>query len=238
MALPPASTKEWQAIGRGPRPLHHVLTWPGRDSEWSEEDFYATGRADWMDFREAWTARSAGTCVEIGCGPGRITSAMAGDFRHVLALDVSQDLLERALRAVPANVELRRVDGCDIPAADGSIEAVFSVHVLMHLERPADVQRYLEETRRVLAPGGSAFLHIPVAERRRGPLQRLRGELRLWRSRRRLAHGAEHTAVRYRQYDTDHVRGMFAKAGFPEVEPHVVTVRSNGYPHHFWLARA
>jgi ubiquinone/menaquinone biosynthesis C-methylase UbiE len=108
----------------------------------------------------------------------------------------------------------------------------------MHLERPADVQRYLEEARRVLAPGGSVFVHIPVAERRRGPLQRLHGELRRWRSRRRLAQGSEHDVVRYRQYDADQVRAMFAKAGFGDVESRVVQVRSNGYPHHFWLARA
>lgn len=238
MARPPASTKEWQAIGRGPRPLHHVLTWPGRDSEWSEEDFYATGKSDWDDFRAAWTERSGGRCVEIGCGPGRVTAALADDFESVLALDVSPDLLERAARAVPANVELRRVEGCDIPAADSSVQAVFSVHVLMHLERPADVQRYLEETRRALEPGGSAFLHIPVAEGRRGPLQRLRGELRLWRSRRRLEQGAEHTVVRYRQYEAAQVTAMFAAAGFAAVEARVVQVRSNGYPHHFWLARA
>lgn len=238
MARPPASTKEWQAIGRGPRPLHHVLTWPGRDAEWSEADFYATGRSDWQDFRSAWTGRIGRACVEIGCGPGRVTAAMAGDFQHVLALDVSPELLERAAQVVPPNVQLRRVDGCDIPASDGSVDAVFSVHVLMHLERPADVQRYLQETRRVLAPGGAAFLHIPVAEGRRGLLQRLRGELRLWRSRRGLARGAEHTAVRYRQYDAAQVRRMFAAAGFPNVESRVVEVRSNRYRHHFWLARA
>jgi len=238
MGRPPASTKEWQAIGRGPRPLHHVLTWPGREAEWSEADFYATGKSDWEDFRAAWTGRVGGACVEIGCGPGRVTAAMAADFRDVLALDVSPDLLERAGRAVPPNVELRAVDGCEIPASSASIDAVFSVHVLMHLERPADVRRYLEEARRVLAPGGSAFVHIPVAERDRGPLQKLRGEVRLWRSRRRLARGGEHTAVRYRHYPEAEVRRMFADAGFPRVESRVVEVRSNGYPHQFWLARA
>jgi SAM-dependent methyltransferase len=155
----------------------------------------------------------------------------------VVALDVSPELVERARRSVPEHVDLRVVDGTQIPVPDGSADAVFSVHVLMHLERPADVERYLAEAKRALVPGGSLMLHIPVASARPSMGERLRSELRVWRSRRALARGREHSAVRYRQYAERDVRAMFQRAGLRDVELRVVPVRTNGYPHDFWLAR-
>ena len=50
-----------------------------------------------------------GTCVEVGCGPGRMTGALAERFDRVVALDVSPAMLEQARANVTApNVELRR----------------------------------------------------------------------------------------------------------------------------------
>src|SRR5262249_43175138 len=43
-----------------------------------------------------------GTCVEVGCGPGRMTGALAERFDRVLALDVSPAMLEPAPANVPA----------------------------------------------------------------------------------------------------------------------------------------
>src|SRR4029077_9437302 len=43
-----------------------------------------------------------GTCVEVGCGPGRMTGALAERFDRVVAVDVSPAMLERARAAVTA----------------------------------------------------------------------------------------------------------------------------------------
>ena len=37
-----------------------------------------------------------GVCVEVGCGPGRMTAVLAERFDRVVAVDVSQGMLERA----------------------------------------------------------------------------------------------------------------------------------------------
>ena len=54
-----------------------------------------------------------GTCVEVGCGSGRMTAALAERFERVLALDVSPAMLsQRARRNVPdEHVEFRAVPG-------------------------------------------------------------------------------------------------------------------------------
>src|SRR5262249_2182681 len=40
-----------------------------------------------------------GTCVEVGCGSGRMTGALAERFDRVIALDVSPAMVERARAA-------------------------------------------------------------------------------------------------------------------------------------------
>src|SRR6266540_4712209 len=52
------------------------------------------------------------TCVEVGCGPGRMTGALAERFDEVIAVDVSPAMLEQARVAVPAeNVRFLAVPG-------------------------------------------------------------------------------------------------------------------------------
>jgi ubiquinone/menaquinone biosynthesis C-methylase UbiE len=107
-----------------------------------------------------------GTCVEIGCGPGRMTGALAGRFDRVLAVDVSPAMVERARAAAPGqNVEFRvvsgdRLDGVDDETAD----AVVCYLVLQHLPSRDHVMSYLREFARVLKPPGEAFVQLPVLD--------------------------------------------------------------------------
>src|SRR3989441_13071195 len=67
-----------------------------------------------------------GVCLEVGCGPGRMTAGLAERFGAVVALDVSPAMLERARSAVAAlNVEFRAVSGVRLDGvADGAADAV------------------------------------------------------------------------------------------------------------------
>jgi ubiquinone/menaquinone biosynthesis C-methylase UbiE len=42
--------------------------------------------------------------LEVGCGDGRLTRAVAADAAHVLAFDTDADAVERARRALPADL--------------------------------------------------------------------------------------------------------------------------------------
>ena len=120
-----------------------------------------------------------GTCVEVGCGPGRMTGALATRFERVIAVDVSPAMLERARASVAAgNVTFHLVSGERLDGvADGVARTLVCYLVLQHLPGRRVVVSYLEEFARVLAADGEAFVQLPVLAAGPGP--------RLWRSARR-----------------------------------------------------
>jgi N-acetylglucosaminyl-diphospho-decaprenol L-rhamnosyltransferase len=103
------------------------------------------------------------TVVEIGCGVGRITRALAARARTVIALDVSDEMLRRARQFNPelGNVEWVLGDGVSLRGvADVSVDACVSLVVFQHLPDPALALGYVREVGRVLRPGGWAALQI------------------------------------------------------------------------------
>ena len=108
----------------------------------------------------------AGICVEVGCGPGRMTSVLAERFDQVVAVDVSEGMLERARSAVTAsNVDFRLVAGDRLETVEDVIaDTLVCYLVLQHLPDREVVHGYLREFARVLSPGGSAFVQLPVMD--------------------------------------------------------------------------
>jgi SAM-dependent methyltransferase len=165
------SNAEWQAWGKRD-PLWGVASWPGREkggaNPWNDEEFYALG-LDWSRYDRAWrnasggTGRSNGTVVEIGCGAGRITGMLALTFQHVIAGDVSPDIIEYARAHVPLeNIRWLVTDGDVLPAEDGQVDAVFSCQVFQHFPNNAAQLAMFREISRVLKPGGTFFIHQPM----------------------------------------------------------------------------
>ena len=105
-----------------------------------------------------------GTCVEVGCGFGRMTARLAERFDRVVAVDVSPRMLDLARASVAApNVEFAVVSGGSLaPVADGSADVLVCYLVLQHLPRRGLITGYLREFGRALAPEGRAFVQLPV----------------------------------------------------------------------------
>lgn len=232
------ATDEWRHIARGSDVLYSIASVPGKQGTWTAEDFYEHGASDWREFRRHWEQYQpdlGGTCVEIGCGAGRITGALAHSFERVIALDVSADMIERARARVPENVEFNRVDGPVLPVDDRSVDAVFSVQVMQHLEDRAALESYLEHVRRVLRPGGSMLIHIELQlDRPPSRLRLIRDEVSLLRSRRRLRRGEDHSTMRMRRYWPADVYSMLVALGFEAIELRMIT--PNEFGHMCWLA--
>lgn len=118
--------------------------------------------------------RSADTVLEIGCGVGRMTRALAGRSQQVIALDVSDEMLRRASEQNPhlGNVRWTLGDGVSLEGiADGSVDACVSVVVFQHLPDPAVALSYVREVGRVLKAGAWAAIQVsndPDAHRARG----------------------------------------------------------------------
>lgn len=102
-------------------------------------------------------------CIELGCGAGRLTNALAQDFATVHALDVSDHRLRQA-KGVPnsGNIHFHLVGGPAIPLADGTCDLCISTHVFQHIAEKKAIEAYLREMHRVLRPDGCILIHVPV----------------------------------------------------------------------------
>ena len=162
------SNVEWKQWGKDD-PLFGVAAWAGKEkdgsSPWTDEEFYALGESDWRDFLSHWQhyGVNKASCLEIGCGAGRITKALAAYFDRVYAVDVSSDMIERAQKAIPGgNVYFSLIDGLHLPQSDGSVSAIFTTIVLQHLDNREIGFSYFREFYRVLGKGGTIMVGLPL----------------------------------------------------------------------------
>ena len=81
--------------------------------------------------------------LDLGCGLGGYSKRLAERGFEVVAFDVAAEYVERA-RAL--GVDARQYDGERLPLDDDSVDTVFLLEVIEHLEDPA---RLLREARRV-----------------------------------------------------------------------------------------
>jgi SAM-dependent methyltransferase len=117
-------------------------------------------------FERLGTDPRGGTCVEVGCGPGRMTAALAERFDRVVAVDVSPAMVERARASVPdQNIEFHVVSGERLDGVESAIaDALVCYLVLQHLPSRATVLAYIAEFGRVLGERGEAFVQLPVLD--------------------------------------------------------------------------
>jgi SAM-dependent methyltransferase len=97
------------------------------------------------------------TVLDIGCGVGRLTRALAARAARVYAIDVSSEMLAlaRTHHAELANIEWILGDGVSLAGVpDGEIDGCISHVVFQHIPDPAVTLGYVAEMGRVLKPGG------------------------------------------------------------------------------------
>jgi ubiquinone/menaquinone biosynthesis C-methylase UbiE len=115
--------------------------------------------------------------LDIGCGVGRLTRALAARAGRVTGLDVSSEMLKRARDLNPGlpDVEWVQNDGTNLrPVADSSIDLCFSHVVFQHIPDPEVTLGYVREMGRVLKPGGRALFVVstdPAIHRQRPGLR-------------------------------------------------------------------
>jgi SAM-dependent methyltransferase len=114
--------------------------------------------------RARLVAGLSGRVLEVGAGDGLTFGHYPPAVTSVLAVEPERHLRARAAERAPARVTV--VDGVaeDLPAADGSVDAVVACLVLCSVRSQA---RALAEVRRVLAPGGELRFYEHVASGRR-----------------------------------------------------------------------
>ena len=151
---------------------HYVAT---GQTEWSDAEFFASGE---QEMEEQILNDIGNVCqgkdpkamkvLEIGCGAGRVTRALARFFGEVYAVDISRHMVRQARQAVAGfpNTRIFRNNGRDLSVLRRhwwnklgigeslQLDFAFSCLVFQHIPSRAVIQRYLSEVNRLLRPGG------------------------------------------------------------------------------------
>lgn len=130
------------------------------------EEFFEQGAVETDSFLAVCGVHVGGddSVLEIGCGVGRMTRRLSERAGRVIAVDVSEEMLNRcrANLADRSNVTCVLVpgDGSLPEIPDGSVDVVFSYITLQHVPSRQAQLHYLREGGRVLAGGGRLAIQI------------------------------------------------------------------------------
>ncbi len=164
--------KEWDHLGTT-EPYWSVVTQPQyyqSEFEAHREQFFKSGNHSCQVFlaalrRSGVNPADLNTCLEVGCGVGRVTGFLAGAFSKVLACDISKphiDLAHQHLQSKGVqNVELVHWRTVQQILQLPQVDAIFSVITLQH--NPPPVMAWMLSTLLGhLRSGGVAYIQIPT----------------------------------------------------------------------------
>lgn len=130
-------------------------------SGYTDEDEYArTAQQNVEILEETVGIRPDDEILEIGCGVGRVGTALAPLCRRWVGADVSANMLGHARDRLSGfdNVELVELSGWDLaPIPASSLDVVYCMVVFMHLDE-WERYSYVREAMRVLRPGGRLYV--------------------------------------------------------------------------------
>ncbi len=131
--------------------------------EWTDEEFFASGERTvandiLTDMENICQGREPADMrvLEIGCGAGRVTRALANLFGEVHAVDVSGEMVRQAALALAdrSNAFVYQNNGKDltvVPALE--FDFAFSSIVFQHIPSREVIENYVREVHRLLRPG-------------------------------------------------------------------------------------
>jgi len=139
---------------------HYVDT---ANSDWTDDEFFASGEKTvaeeiLTDLGNICQGKSPGEmrALEIGCGAGRVTKALARFFGEVHAVDVSGEMVRLAKRSLEehANAFVYQNNGKDLAVVpDIPFDFAFSSIVFQHIPSREIIENYVSEVHRLLRPG-------------------------------------------------------------------------------------
>jgi len=130
--------------------------WSLRAASWDQHGSAGLGKVT-AAVLDAAAVRPGEVVVDLGCGTGQLSLPLAERGGRVLAVDVSQDMVDRleeaASRRDVTSLECAAVPIEDLELPERSVDLVVSSYALHHL-RDADKARLVLATFSWLRPGG------------------------------------------------------------------------------------
>lgn len=154
-----AMRRDWDTRARE-NPRYYIAN---SRADWSETEFFHSGDQtvtelilnDMVNICQGKDPREM-RVLEIGCGAGRVTCALANVFGEVHAVDVSGEMVKLAAAATASlpNAFVYRNNGKDLAVLrDLSFDFAFSTCVFHHVPSKEIVENYVHEVGRRLRPG-------------------------------------------------------------------------------------
>jgi len=180
MAKPPGSYGKMDTLGMNEMSLDQQLEkmradWDQRarenarhyvntaNTQWTDDEFFASGE---RTVAEEILTDMGNICqgkrpvdmrvLEIGCGAGRVTRALAKLFGEVHAVDVSGEMVRQASEALSGFPQafLYQNNGKDLTVVpEREFDFAFSSIVFQHIPSREIIENYVREVSRLLRPG-------------------------------------------------------------------------------------
>lgn len=144
-------------------PYWYVSSYGQYGQERNLEEFWASGLRIWSDLKgvSGYQPKPADRAVEIGCGVGRMTRAIATQVAQIDAFDISKNMVEIARTNEIQNATFHVTEGASLrPIPDGVADVVVAYCVFQHLPSLQALREYLEEMVRVARPGGTIIFTL------------------------------------------------------------------------------
>ena len=163
--ISPESIRSFWNRAAEDNPYWYVSSYGTYGPDRNLEEFWASGDMVWKDLKRTtgYAPQKTDTVVEIGCGVGRLTRAIAPDVGQVVAFDISEKMLAIVRSADLPNAEFRLAEGFSLAGVPtGAIDFALAYCVFQHLPTLEALRSYLAEMHRVTKPGGIiAFTLVP-----------------------------------------------------------------------------
>jgi SAM-dependent methyltransferase len=140
---------------------HYVAT---ARTDWTDEEYFESGRQNvyheiLTDMGNVCQGKDPKqmSVLEIGCGSGRITRALAETFGQVYGVDISGEMIRQAKDALAdmPNAHVFRNNGADLTVlGDIQVDFAFSYIVFQHIPSRDVIHSYVRDVHRLLRPGG------------------------------------------------------------------------------------
>lgn len=151
--------RDWDARARE-APEHYIAS---AHRHWQTDDFFRSGEINVNNYilADAEVIRQGGKlsqmrALEIGCGAGRMTRALAASFGEVQAVDISTEMIALAKRNLAdlRNVFFYKNNGIDLSELpDQRFDFAFSYIVFQHIPILGVIETYVREVHRCLKRG-------------------------------------------------------------------------------------
>lgn len=136
-------------------------------ASWLSMDQGMQGRMTYWCAVELAKLAQKTSCLELGCADGYSTEVLAPHFQRFVAVDGSDDFVNRARQRITQHIQTPQVEFVcslfeDLDLKGERFDTVICSNILEHVEDPVAILRLVAE--RFVAPGGAILVAVPNAD--------------------------------------------------------------------------